>query len=135
MVGLHANCIRIGTKNFWIGNTTCSKRPGRIMPNKCILEDRRVAITQRLRYFYAVFSSAAFFADGHRTIYQEHIQTLDLIDLALDWHEILHAWNERAAHSRRWRVSPEFAVVRIGNWRLKKKTGGSHCQTSHSSLD
>ena len=55
----HANLpLSVTVKASQICNTSCSKRPGRIMPNKCILEDRRVAITQRLRYFDAVFSSA-----------------------------------------------------------------------------
>ena len=91
--------------------------------NKWILEDRRVPISQRLRYFDAVVSSVACFAGGHRTIYQEHIQTLDLhfrkfcrsivgpppyIDWTLEWHEILHAWNERAAHF--------VGVAKIQSW-------------------
>ena len=46
--------------------------------NKWIVEDRRVSISQRLRSFDAVVSSVACFASGHRTIHQEHIQTLDL---------------------------------------------------------
>ena len=90
--------------------------------NKWILEDRRVPISQRLRYFDAVVSSVACFASGHRTIYQEHIQTLDLhfrkfcrsivgppyTDWTLEWHEILHAWNERAAHF--------VGVAKIQSW-------------------
>ena len=115
--------------------------------NKWILEDRRVPISQCLRYFDAVVSSVACFAGGHRTIYQEHIQTLDLhfrkfcrsivgpppyTDWTLEWHEILHARNERAAHF--------VGVSKIQSWSrillcFILETGGSHCQTSHSSLD
>ena len=71
----------------------------------------------------SVVSSVACFARGHRTIYQEHIQTLDLhfrkfcrsivgpppyTDWTLEWHEILHAWNERAAHF--------VGVAKIQSW-------------------
>ena len=42
--------------------------------NKWILEDRRVPISQRLRYFDSVASSVACFAGGHRTTYQEHLK-------------------------------------------------------------
>ena len=91
--------------------------------NKWILEDRKVPISQRLRYFDSVVSSVACFAGGHRTMYQEHLQTLDIhfrkfcrsivgpppyIDWTLAWHEILHAWNERAAHFVR--------VAKIESW-------------------
>ena len=79
--------------------------------NKWILEDRRVPISQHLHHFEAVVSSVACFAGGLRTIYKEHIQSLDLhfrkcrsivgppphIDWTLEWHEILQTWNERAA--------------------------------------
>ena len=44
--------------------------------NKWILEDRKVPIS--LRYFDFVVSSVACFAGGHRTMYQEHLQTLDI---------------------------------------------------------
>ena len=116
--------------------------------NKWILEGRRVPISQRLRYFDSVVSSVACFVGGHRTIYQEHLHTLDIlfffltpfcrdrvsrscftgqlpdihfrkfcrpivgpppyIDWILAWHEILHTWNERAAHFVR--------VAKIESW-------------------
>ena len=91
--------------------------------NKWILEDRKVPISQRLRYFDSVVSSAACFAGGHRTMYQEHLQTLDIhfrkfcrsivgpppyIHWTLAWHKILHTWNERAAHFVR--------VAKIESW-------------------
>ena len=41
--------------------------------NKQLLEDRKVFISQRLRYLYFVVSSVACFACGHPTIYQEHL--------------------------------------------------------------
>ena len=104
--------------------------------NKWILEDRRVPISQRLCYFDSVVSSVACFAGGHRTIYQEHLQTLDIhfrkfcrsivgpppyIDWTLAWHKILHTWNDRAAHFARVakiETGRECVVVRIGNWHL-----------------
>ena len=46
--------------------------------SKWILKDRKVPISQRLRYFHSVVSSVACFAGGHRTMYQEHQQTLDI---------------------------------------------------------
>ena len=70
-----------------------------------------------------VVSSVACFAGGHRTMYHEHLQTLDIhfrkfcrsivgvppyIDWTLAWHEILHTWNERAAHFVR--------VAKIESW-------------------
>ena len=104
--------------------------------NKWILEDRRVPISQRLCYFDSVVSSVACFAGGHRTIYQEHLQTLDIhfrkfcrsivgpppyIDWTLAWHKILDTWNDRAAHFARVakiETGRECVVVRIGNWHL-----------------
>ena len=114
--------------------------------NKWILEDRTVPISQRLRYFDAVVSSVACFAGGHRTIYKEHIQTLDLhfrkfcrsivgppphIDWTLEWHEVLHTWNERAAHfvgiakiqswsriccGAYWKLAAHIAKLPIHHW-------------------
>ena len=43
------------------------------------------------------------------------------IDWRLAWHEILHVWNQRVAHFARVddiENGIEFAVVRIGHWRL-----------------
>ena len=132
MVGLHVSCIRIRNKNFWTCNSISNRRQKRIMPTNGFWEDRTVPISQRLRYFDAVVSSVACFAGGHRTIYKEHIQTLDL-------HFVNSAdpsWGPRrtlTGHlngmrfctlgtsvqhillaSQRYRVGPEFAVVRIG---------------------
>ena len=114
--------------------------------NKWILEDRTVPISQRLRYFDAVVSSVACFAGGHRTIYKEHIQTLDLhfrkfcrsivgppphIDWTLEWHEVSHTWNERAAHfvgiakiqswsriccGAYWKLAAHIAKLPIHHW-------------------
>ena len=101
---------------------------------------------QRLRYFDSVVSSVACFAGGQRTIYKEHIQTLDPhfrkfcrsivgppphIDWTLEWHEVLHTWNERAAHFfslKHTELVPNLLWCVL-------ETGCSHCQTSHSSLD
>ena len=114
--------------------------------NKWILEDRTVPISQRLRYFDSVVSSVACFAGGQRTIYKEHIQTLDPhfrkfcrsivgppphIDWTLEWHEVLHTWNERAAlffSLKHTELVPNLLWCVL-------ETGCSHCQTSHSSLD
>lgn len=74
------------------------------MPTKKKLEIRKVPISQRLSFFDVVVSSAASFAGRHRTMYKEHIQTLDVnlhkfcrsiagppphIDWTFEWHEIL----------------------------------------------
>ena len=94
-----------------------------------------VPISQHLRYFDAVVSSVACFAGGHRAIYQEHIQTLDLhfrkfcrsivgpppyTDWTLEWHDILHAWNERAAHfvgvASYWKLAAHIAKRPIHHW-------------------
>ena len=114
--------------------------------NKWILEDRRVPISQRLRYFDSVVSSVACFAGGHRTMYKEHIQSLDLhfrklcrsivgppphIDWTLEWHEILHVWNERVAHfvdiakiqswsriccGKYWKLAAHITKLPIHHW-------------------
>ena len=91
--------------------------------NKWILEGRTVPIAQRFRCFDAVVSSIACFASGHRTMYREHIQTLDIhfrkfcrsimgppphIDWTLEWHEVLHTYNERATHC--------VGIVKIQSW-------------------
>ena len=104
--------------------------------NKFILEDRKVAISRRLRYSNFVLSSVACIAGGHCTIYEEHLQTFDIyfrkfyqsivgpppyIHWILAWHEILHAWNERAAHFlcvAKLKAGPEFVAVPFGNWHL-----------------
>ena len=104
--------------------------------NKWILEDRKVPISQRLRYFDSVVSSVACFAGGHRTMYQEHLQTLDIhfrkfcrsivgpppyIDWTLAWHKIFtFGMNDKHTlfASRKLRVGRECVVVRIGNWHL-----------------
>ena len=144
MVGLHVSCIRIGTKIF--GPAIPSRTSGKAYhANKWILEDRTVPISQRLWYFDAVVSWVACFAGGHRTIYKEHIQTLDLhfrtfcrsimgpppdIDWTLEWHEVLHTWNERAhfvgiakiqSWSRiccgaYWKLAAHIAKLPIHHW-------------------
>ena len=102
--------------------------------NKWILEDRKVPISQRLRYFDSVVSSVACFAGGHRTMYREHLQTLDIhcrkfcrsivgpppyIDWTLAWHEILHTWNERAAHFVRAAKIESWSRMCCGSyWKL-----------------
>ena len=83
-----------------------------------------------------MFLSIACFAGGHNTIYQEHLQTLDIhfrkfcrsivgpppyIGWTLAWHEIFTlGTNEQ--HTlfavRRLGAGPETVAVRIGNWRL-----------------
>ena len=102
--------------------------------NKWILEDRRVPISQRLRYFDAVVSSVACFAGGHRTIYQEHIQILDLhfrkfcrsivgpppyTGHSNGMKSCMLGTNEQhiLLASRRFRVGPEF-VVHASYWKL-----------------
>ena len=78
--------------------------------NKNILLDRGAGLGDRLKYFDACVSSVACFASGHRTIHKKQLQTLDAVfrklsrnivlppsgtDWSLEWHEVLHAWNER----------------------------------------
>ena len=89
--------------------------------------DGTVPVSQRLRYFDAVVSSFACFGGGHRTMYQKHIQILDIhfrkfcrsiagppphIDRTLGMNEpgILLASPNL--------IGPEFVGVRIGNWQL-----------------
>ena len=45
--------------------------------NRWILQDKKVSITKRLRYFESVVSSVACFAGGHRTIYNRQLERLD----------------------------------------------------------
>ena len=102
--------------------------------------DPRVPISQCLRYFAAIVSSAACFAGRRRTIYQEHIQTLDLhfrkfwrsivgglpyIDWTFFGHSnVLKSYtlgtNEQHIlfAPRKLRVGPGLVLVRIRNWRL-----------------
>lgn len=103
MVGLHVNNMRIQT------NTSGPTIPYPAMDKNVSrqqkkLEIRKVPISQRLSFFDVVVSSAASFAGRHRTMYKEHIQTLDVnlhkfcrsiagppphIDWTFEWHEIL----------------------------------------------
>ena len=76
MVWLHVVCIWIGIHNNNNKNNIKKNKNKnnnkRYHANKWILEDRRVPIFQRLRYFDyfdCVVSSVACFAGEHRTIY------------------------------------------------------------------
>ena len=96
--------------------------------NKWILEDRTVPISQRLRYF----SSAACFASGHRTRNAYKLWTFTFVNSAdplcglrrtLTGHlngMRFCTLGTKVQHillaSQRYRVGPEFAVARIGNW-------------------
>ena len=146
MVGLHVNRVRIETKIFGPAILYPANGKG-VHANKQILEDRGVPISQRLRYFDAVVSSVACFAAGHRALYKEHIQSLDLhfrkfcrsivgpppdIDWTRVWHEIL-THLERTSWAFCWdREDTEWVSNLL--WCVLE-TARSHCHTSHSSLD
>ena len=66
------NCVWVGTKSLNL-QYHFQQAAKAYHANKSILEDKRVSISQHLRYFDSVVSSVACFADGHRTIYQEHL--------------------------------------------------------------
>ena len=75
-----------------------------------ILQDRKISVLWRLKYFDRVVSSTVCFSSGHRTIYKDHLLRLDVAfrklcrsivappsdtDWSLEWHDILHDWNMR----------------------------------------
>ena len=76
-----------------------------------ILQDKTTSIYTRLKYFNACVSAVVCFGGGHRTLYKKQLYTLDVLfrklcrsivtppsdtDWSLEWHEILHHWNDRA---------------------------------------
>ena len=79
--------------------------------NRWILQDKTTSIYTRLKYFNACVSAVVCFGGGHRTLYKKQLHTLDVLfrklcrsivtppsdtDWSLEWHEILHHWNDRA---------------------------------------
>ena len=75
--------------------------------------DHQVSIATRLKYFDKVVGTVACFAAGHRALYKNDLLNMDVsysklcrqivgpppgTNWSLDWHEILHFWNERVAH-------------------------------------
>ena len=78
--------------------------------NRWILTDHQVSIATRLKYFDKVVGTVACFAAGHRALYKNDLLNMDVsyrklcrqivgpppgTNWSLDWHEILHFWNER----------------------------------------
>ena len=46
--------------------------------NRWILQNRKISVLSRLKYFDSVVSSTVCFASGHRTIYKDHLLRLDV---------------------------------------------------------
>jgi len=82
--------------------------------NRNILVDRKASVTSRLRYFEAVVTPVACFAAGHRTLYKDDLQNMDVnfrklarkvvgfpngVDWSRPWHEILHLWHSKLSDS------------------------------------
>ena len=80
--------------------------------NRWILTDRHVSLATRLRYFDTVITPVACFAAGHRAIFKNDLNNVDVVfrkllrsvvgppaatDWSRPWHEILHDWNARVA--------------------------------------
>ena len=78
--------------------------------NRWILTDASLA--SRLRYFDTVITPVACFAAGHRAIFKNNLNNVDVVfrkllrrvvgppaatDWSRPWHEILHDWNARVA--------------------------------------
>ena len=95
--------------------------------NRWILQDHQVSISTRLKYFDKV---VACFAAGHRALYKNDLVNMDVSyrklcrqivgpppgpNWSLDWHEILHPWNERVEHFA--------ALARVKSW--------SQCACTH----
>ena len=75
------------------------------------MQDKATSIYARLKYFNACVSAVVCFGGGHRTLYKKQLYALDILfrklcwsivappsdtDWSLEWHEILHYWNDRA---------------------------------------
>ena len=73
--------------------------------NQWILTDRHVSLATRLRYFDTVITPVACFAAGHRAIFKNDLNNVDVVfrrllrsvvgspaatDWSRPWHEILH---------------------------------------------
>ena len=82
-----------------------------VCANRWILQDKTTSIYTRLKYFNACVSAVVCFGGGHRTLYKKQLCALDVLfrkhcrsvvtppsdtDWSLEWHEILHHWNDRA---------------------------------------
>ena len=79
---------------------------------KRFLTDQHVSLATRGRYFDTVITPVAFFAAGHRAIFKNDFNNVDVLfrkllrsvvgppaatDWSRPWHEILHDWNARVA--------------------------------------
>ena len=83
--------------------------------NRWILTDHQVSIATRLKYFDKVVTTVACFAAGHGALYKNDLVNMHVsyrklcrqivgpppppgTNWSLEWHEILHCWNERVEH-------------------------------------
>ena len=102
--------------------------------NRWILQDKTTSIYTRLKYFNACVSTVVCFGGGHRTLYKKQLCALDVLfrklcrsfvtppshtDWSLEWHEILHHWNDRArVFSQAAGVKPWSYLVCKHYWKL-----------------
>ena len=112
--------LNLVCQHKWLGCMLATPRPGSngldveyhlqqahkaFHANKWILTDKNVSIADRVRYFQTVVTPVACFAAGHRVLYREDLNKLDIsfrkllrqvvgppggIDWNRPWHEILH---------------------------------------------
>ena len=99
------------TQATWKLARTCPEHFYLDERTRWILQDKTTSIYTRLKYFNACVSAVVCFGGGHRTLYKQQLYTLDVLflklcrsivtppsdtDWSLEWHEILHRWNDRA---------------------------------------
>ena len=107
--------------------------------NRWILTDHQVSIATRLRYFDKVVPTVACFAAGHRALYKNDLLNMDVSyrklcrqivgpppgpNWSLDWHEILHFWNERVKHFAALAGVKLIIGSSQGMWRASLHTNG-----------
>ena len=101
--------------------------------NRWIPQNHQVSISTRLKYFDKAVTTVACFAAAHRALYKNDLVNMDVsyrklcrqivgpppgTNWSLEWHEILHPWNERVEHFA--------ALARVKSW--------SQCACTHLCL-
>ena len=107
--------------------------------NRWILTDHQVSIATRLKYFDKVVPTVACFAAGHRVLYKNDLLNMDVSyrklcrqivgppsgpNWSLDWHEMLHFWNERVKHFAALAGVKLIIGSSQGMWRASLHTNG-----------
>ena len=137
MVRLHVNWFSIGTpKTVDVQYHIPKKLPKHIMPTNSFWRTGRLLFLGvcaiLILFFHRLRASQVSIVPYTKNTYKPSTFIFEnftdplwgpppYIDWILAWHEILHAWNERAAHFvcvAKLKAGPEFVAVPFGNWHV-----------------